>query len=64
MIPGYNEEQSIASIVERSLAARQTIIANFPVNEVEFTAVSAGSADRTVDIAQRYTDQIKLTKSL
>ncbi len=31
VIPAYNEEQSIASISERSLAARQTIIAGSPV---------------------------------
>src|SRR3974377_1124060 len=60
VIPAYNEEQSIASIIERSLAARQTIIANSPVDEVEISVVSDGSTDRTVNIAQRYTDQIKL----
>jgi len=60
VIPAYNEEQSIASIIERSLAARQTIIANSPVDEVEIGVVSDGSTDRTVNIAQRYTDQIKL----
>jgi dolichol-phosphate hexosyltransferase len=51
VIPAYNEELSIASIIEGSLAARQTIIANSPVDEVEITAVSAGSTDRTGDIA-------------
>ena len=60
VIPAYNEEQSIESIIKRSLAARQTIIANSPVDEVEITVVSDGSTDRTVEIAQRYADQIKL----
>ena len=35
VIPAYNEEQSIESIIKRSLAARQTIISNSPVDEVE-----------------------------
>jgi glycosyltransferase involved in cell wall biosynthesis len=60
VIPAYNEEQSIEGIIERSLAARQTIISNSPVDEVEITVVSDGSNDRTVEIAQRYADQIKL----
>ncbi len=60
VIPAYNEEQSIESIIERSLAARQTIITNSPVDEVGITVVSDGSTDRTVEIAQRYADQIKL----
>ncbi len=60
VIPAYNEEQSIESIIRRSLAARQTIIANSPVDDVGITVVSDGSTDRTVEIAQRYADQIKL----
>ncbi|MGO9579277.1 MAG: glycosyltransferase family 2 protein [Desulfobaccales bacterium] len=60
VIPAYNEEQSIGSIIERSLAARPVIIANSPAEEVEITVVSDGSTDRTVAIAQRYVDRIKL----
>lgn len=60
VIPALNEEQSIESIIQRSLAARQTIIDNSPVDEVEITVVSDGSSDRTVPLAQRYADQIKL----
>jgi glycosyltransferase involved in cell wall biosynthesis len=60
VIPAYNEEQSIDSIIKRSLAARKTIIANSPVDEVEITVVSDGSTDRTVEFAKRYADQIKL----
>jgi hypothetical protein len=41
VIPAYDEEQSIESIIKRSLAARQTIITNFPVDEVEITVKSA-----------------------
>lgn len=60
VIPALNEEQSIESIIQRSLAARPTILANSPVDEVEITVVSDGSTDRTVPIAQLYADQIKL----
>ncbi len=60
VIPAYNEEQSIASIIERSLAARQTIIAGSPVEEVEITVVSDGSTDRTAEIARRYAADIHL----
>ena len=59
-IPALNEEKSIESIITRSLAARDTIIANSPVTDVEITVVSDGSTDRTVEFASRYTDQIKL----
>jgi glycosyltransferase involved in cell wall biosynthesis len=59
-IPALNEEKSIESIIIRSLAARDTIIANSPVTDVEITVVSDGSTDRTVEFASRYTDQIKL----
>jgi glycosyltransferase involved in cell wall biosynthesis len=61
VIPALNEEESIASIITRSLAARASIVANSPVTEVEITVVSDGSTDRTVELASRYTDQIKLT---
>ncbi len=59
-IPALNEEESIASIIERSLAARDHIIANSPVDEVAITVVSDGSTDRTVELAKRYTDRIHL----
>jgi glycosyltransferase involved in cell wall biosynthesis len=59
-IPAYNEEASIASIVERSLEARARIIAESPVTEVEVTVVSDGSADATAEIANRYSDRIRV----
>jgi glycosyltransferase involved in cell wall biosynthesis len=59
-IPAYNEEESIASIIERSLAARDRIVAGTPVTDVEVAVVSDGSSDRTVEIAQRYSDRIRL----
>jgi glycosyltransferase involved in cell wall biosynthesis len=59
-IPALNEEDSIQSIIVRAVAARDAIIANSPVTNVEITVVSDGSTDRTVEIARRYTNQIRL----
>src|SRR2546426_2941930 len=59
-IPAYNEEASITAIIERSLSARQDIIASSPVTEVEITVVSDGSTDRTVELAKAYADRINL----
>jgi glycosyltransferase involved in cell wall biosynthesis len=59
-IPAYNEEEGIESIISRSLEARSTIIANSAVTEVDITVVSDGSTDRTVELAQKYIDRIKL----
>lgn len=59
-IPALNEEQSIASIIERCLQARALITQKSLVTQVAITVVSDGSTDRTVEIAQRYTDQIHL----
>jgi glycosyltransferase involved in cell wall biosynthesis len=59
-IPALNEEASIASIIERSLAARDEILRETTVTDVEVTVVSDGSTDRTVERAQRYADDIKL----
>lgn len=60
VIPALNEELSIQSIIERSLANRGPITARSPVTEVEITVVSDGSTDRTVEIASRYRDQVNL----
>lgn len=59
-IPAYNEEESIDSIIQRCLAAREHIISHSPVRDVEIAVVSDGSTDRTVEIAGRYQDQIRL----
>ena len=60
VIPAYNEEQSIARIIERSLEARQHITSTSPIDEVEITVVSDGSIDRTVEYARTYADRINL----
>jgi glycosyltransferase involved in cell wall biosynthesis len=59
-IPAFNEEASIAAIIERSLEARSEIVAATSVTDVEIAVVSDGSTDRTVEIAGRFGDRIKL----
>ncbi len=59
-IPALNEEESIEKIICRSLEARAYICENSPVTDVDITVVSDGSTDRTVEIASRYQDQIRL----
>lgn len=59
-IPALNEEESIVSIIERSLAARSYIKAHAPVTDVRIAVVSDGSTDRTVERARQYAGQIEL----
>ncbi|MBL8778094.1 MAG: glycosyltransferase family 2 protein [Acidimicrobiales bacterium] len=59
-IPALDEEDSIESIIERTLAARSTIIERSPVTEVAVTVVSDGSTDRTVERASRHLEQVDL----
>ena len=59
-IPALNEEESIEAIIQRSLAARDHIIANSPVTQVLITVISDGSTDRTVERASRYAGDIDL----
>ena len=49
VIPALNEEQAIASIIERTLAAREHIVSHSPVTGVDVVVVSDGSTDGTVD---------------
>lgn len=60
VIPALNEEDSISSIIERTLSASPIIIEKTLVTEVEIIVVSDGSTDRTVEIAKQYLDKIKL----
>lgn len=54
VIPALNEEQSIASIIERCLAARERIEREGGIREVEVIVVSDGSTDATARIASSY----------
>lgn len=60
VIPALNEEDSIESIINRCLQAKPHIISTSPVTDIAITVVSDGSTDKTVEIARRYSDKIKL----
>src|SRR5262249_50334102 len=59
-VPALNEEASIQQIIGRCLEARSEIIETSPVTEVDITVVSDGSTDRTVELASKFGDRIKL----
>jgi glycosyltransferase involved in cell wall biosynthesis len=59
-IPALNEEATIENIIQRCLAARNALIGNSAITEVAITVVSDGSTDRTVELASRHTDEVKL----
>jgi glycosyltransferase involved in cell wall biosynthesis len=59
-IPALNEEQSIHSTVQRCLDARQSILDNSPVTDVDITVVSDGSTDHTVERAREFGSLINL----
>ncbi len=59
-IPALNEEQSIQSTIQRCLDARQSILENSPVTDVDITVVSDGSTDSTVDRAREFGSLINL----
>jgi glycosyltransferase involved in cell wall biosynthesis len=60
VIPALNEEDSIEKIILLTHKAKDFIIANSPVNEVDIIVVSDGSTDQTVPLAQKHLDKIKL----
>jgi glycosyltransferase involved in cell wall biosynthesis len=60
VIPALNEEESIASIIQRSIDAKAHIIRESPVTMVDITVVSDGSTDQTVAIASEYLSEIDL----
>ncbi len=60
VIPALNEEQSIASIVERCLAERPRLIEKCGLRDVRIVVVSDGSTDGTVAIARKFEPRITL----
>ncbi len=59
VIPAYNEELCIASIVERVLAAVPDVLA-VGVSDVEVVVVDDGSLDRTAEIAAGLGDSVRV----
>ena len=53
VIPALNEEESIASTIQRCLTARERICRVGHVQDLEVIVVSDGSTDRTAEIAQQ-----------
>lgn len=60
VIPALNEEASIEQVICNTLAARNYIVKNSSVSDVELTVVSDGSTDRTVELANKYADRIRV----
>ena len=60
VIPALNEEESISSTIEQTLASREIILSQTPVTEVAITVVSDGSTDRTPELARAFGGRIKL----
>lgn len=58
VIPALNEERSIASIIERTLAAKSTLMDGDIVTAVSVVVVSDGSTDETAAIARRWEPHI------
>ncbi|MBL7076958.1 MAG: glycosyltransferase family 2 protein [Kiritimatiellae bacterium] len=60
VIPALNEEESIGSTLELSLAARDIVVEKTPVTEMFVVFVNDGSTDGTQAIADTYEDVIKV----
>jgi glycosyltransferase involved in cell wall biosynthesis len=60
VIPALNEEDSISSIIQRTLVAEEYIVSNTHIHSIEIIVVSDGSTDKTVEIAQSFLPKIKL----
>ncbi len=59
VIPAYNEEEAICSIIERTQAAVPEIVNQTFIEAITIVVVNDGSLDRTLELASKYED-IKL----
>ncbi len=60
IIPAYNEEEAITAIIESCLTAREAIVEQTPLSQVEIIVVSDGSSDSTEQIAGGYEPEIRV----
>ncbi len=60
VIPAYNEEQAIESIIQRCLDARETIAQETQLEQIRVIVVDDGSRDRTYELASKYVPEITL----
>lgn len=61
VIPAYNEEEAIASIIRRCLAERENIVRETTVEDIEIIVVNDGSHDRTAEIAGQFRDIVLIS---
>jgi len=59
VIPALNEEDAIGDTISRCLEARDQIMRQAELSEVEIIVVSDGSTDRTVEVAKSF-DEVKV----
>jgi glycosyltransferase involved in cell wall biosynthesis len=64
VIPALNEEDAIGNTLTRCLEAREKMIANNVVADMEILVVSDGSTDRTEEIARSFPDVTVLSFEL
>ncbi len=60
VIPALNEQESIASTINRCIGAKEHIMNGTAVTKISITVVSDGSTDDTEKIANRYKKDIKV----
>ncbi len=60
VIPALNEEEAIGGTLSRALAARAEVVAKTPIDEMLVVFVNDGSTDGTQDIADRYSEVVKI----
>ena len=60
IIPAYNEEESIESVIKKCLQAKEQIVKVTSVEEVDIVVVSDGSSDNTVELANKFVPQIQV----
>jgi len=62
VVPAFNEQEAIAGILRRALAARDRILTGTPVTEMTVVVVNDGSSDQTQEIIEQpeFADVVKV----